>query len=149
MKVRRATVVDLPALNSLFVAYLQFYKRDATGERPLKFLEENLLKERSVIFVAENDEGLLCGFTQLYPRLSSLSMGTYIYLSDLYVDETCRKQGIGQSLMNAANDYSVSMGAVKIELNTANTNVTAQSLYESLQYQMDSDYRTYTLLLKK
>jgi GNAT superfamily N-acetyltransferase len=51
-------------------------------------------------------------------------MGHYIYLSDLYVDETRRKQGIGKALMDAAKDN------------------------ESLEYQMDSDYRTYVLIQK-
>jgi GNAT superfamily N-acetyltransferase len=57
-------------------------------------------------------------------RPSSLSMGHYIYLSDLYVDETRRKQGIGKALMDAAKDN------------------------ETREYQMDSDYRTYVLILK-
>jgi ribosomal protein S18 acetylase RimI-like enzyme len=149
MKVRRATAEDLPELTSLFVKYLQFYKRDSSGERPLAFLTENLSKQRSTVFVAENDEQKLCGFTQLYQGPSSLAMRHYIYLSDLYVDESCRKQGVGKALMDAAKDYAVSIDAVKIELNTANTNVIAQSLYESLEYQMDKDYRTYVLMLSK
>ncbi|MDR3616550.1 MAG: GNAT family N-acetyltransferase [Candidatus Obscuribacterales bacterium] len=149
MRIRRATVEDLPTIHPLFVKYLQFYERDSSGEKPMTFLTENLLESRSTIFVAENDKRKLCGFTQLYQRLSSLSMGHYIYLSDLYVNETCRKQGLGKALMDAAKEYAISIDAVKIELNTAHTNIAAQSLYESLEYQMDRDYRTYILMLKK
>jgi ribosomal protein S18 acetylase RimI-like enzyme len=148
MKIRRASVEDLASLHPLFVKYLQFYKRDSSGEKPSIFLRENLLKERSTIFVAESDDLKLYGFTQLYQRPSSLAMAHYIYLSDLYVDESCRKQGVGKALMEAAKAYAVSIDAVKIELNTAHTNVGAQSLYESLDYQIDKDYRTYTLLLR-
>jgi ribosomal protein S18 acetylase RimI-like enzyme len=49
--------------------------------------------------------------------------------------------------MNAAKDYAVETDAGGITLETATTNTTAQSLYESLGYEKDTGFFTYFLKL--
>lgn len=147
MQIVRAELQHVEALLPQFNAYRDFYEMDHAPDKVREFLTENIRQGRSVIFLALNDEGAVVGFTQLYSRLSSLSMTHYLYLSDLYVDSRWRGRGVARMLMNQAKDYSASHGASSIQLETAHTNKSAQALYESLGYQHDHEFRTYTLPL--
>ncbi len=151
LQIRRAELSDVEALLPQFNAYRSFYKRQPAADIARTFLTENLSQDRSIIFVAiakqPSGNEVIVGFTQLYPRLSSLSMTYYMYLSDLYVDENCRKNGIAKQLMKQAEEYSIANGAIFIELQTANTNTNAQALYESLGYKQEDEFRTYVLKL--
>lgn len=147
MEIRRAEPLDIEAMLPLFNAYRAFYKREAAGDSARAFLHENLELQRSIIFIAYDDFAKPVGFTQLYPRVSSLSMLPYIYISDLFVDPSLRKQGIAKKLMQKVTEYSTAIGANGIELETAHTNTTAQALYESLGYTYEQEYRTYYLSL--
>ena len=149
MQIRRADLGDIEALLPQFEAYRAFYKCDAAPDTARAFLKENLETGRSIIFIAQDDSGKVVGFSQLYPRVSSLSMSPYIYISDLYVDKSARRHGIARKLMNVVKDFSIASGARNVQLETAHTNVNAQGLYESLGYEQDLDYRTYALSLKK
>ncbi|MBY0548374.1 MAG: GNAT family N-acetyltransferase [Candidatus Obscuribacterales bacterium] len=147
MQTVRAELQHVEALIPQFNSYRAFYEMDHAPDKVREFLTANIRQGRSVIFLALNDEGLVVGFTQLYSRLSSLSMRQYLYLSDLYVDSLWRGRGVARMLMNQAKDYSTACGASSIQLETAHTNKTAQSLYESLGYLHDQEFRTYILPL--
>lgn len=149
LQIRQAEISDIEILSPLFCAYRAFYKCDPAADETRKFLAKNLAEKRSIIFVAINEQGQMVAFTQLYQWLSSLSMAHYIYLSDLYVDEAFRKQGIAKLLMEKAEEHGRAIGAIKIQLETAHTNVQAQGLYQSLGYQWEQEYRTYVLKLPK
>jgi len=145
MQIRRAGPEDIEKILPLFNAYRAFYKQEASPEKARAFLLENLALERSIIFFAYDNSEKPVGFIQLYPRVSSLSMTPYIYISDLFVDPDYRRLGIARKLMQAAHDYAIALGASSIQLETAHTNTTAQELYESLGYEHDQEYRTYYL----
>jgi ribosomal protein S18 acetylase RimI-like enzyme len=147
MEIRKVGLSDVEALLPLFNAYRDFYKQEPQPERARAFLRENLMRNRSTIFIAVNESGKAVGFTQLYPTVSSLSMAPVVYLSDLFVDDQYRKNGIAKLLMKAAEKFALEFGAVAIDLQTAHTNTKAQKLYESLGYEQDQAYRTYTLKL--
>lgn len=147
MHIRKAGPADIEAMLPLFNAYRAFYKQVAAPETAQAFLLENLKRERSIIFIAYDVAETPVGFVQLYPRVSSLSMAPYIYLSDLFVDIDHRRYGIAKKLMLAAYDYAIACGARSIQLKTAHDNKTAQGLYESLGYEYEQEYRTYNLSL--
>ena len=147
MQIRKAKENDLDILLPLFHAYRNFYKKPFLDKQASDFLKDNLGQKRSTIFIAESDEGKPVGFIQMYWHLSSLSMAPVLYLSDLYVEEASRKQGIARKLMQQAQAYGIDSGAVRAELHTAHTNVNAQKLYESLGYEWDQAYRGYSLSL--
>lgn len=146
MEIRKVGLSDVEALLPLFNAYRDFYKQEPQPERARAFLRENLMRNRSTIFIAI-ENGKAIGFTQLYPTVSSLSMAPVIYLSDLFVTEQHRKQGVAKQLMKVAEKFALDSGAVAIDLQTAHTNTKAQKLYESLGYEFDQAYRTYSLRL--
>ncbi len=145
MEIRRAEPQDIEAVLPLFVAYREFYKRETDLSKAKSFLSDNLELGKSVIFIAYDEFARAVGFAQLYLQVSSLSMSTYIYLSDLFVDSQLRSKGFGNELLNAVNAYGTAIGAKTIQLETAESNVQAQKLYESCGYKWDKEFRTYVL----
>lgn len=146
MHVRRGGIEDLEAVAALFDAYRQFYQQPADIEKSRSFLGGRLANGDSVIFLAEED-GVVIGFTQLYPLFSSTVCRPIWLLNDLFTIAEARGKGVGRALMEAARQHAVHTGAASIELSTAHTNLPAQRLYESLGYVKDETYRVYTLRL--
>ena len=88
------------------------------------------------------------GITQLYTTFDSLELSKKIILYDLYVRSEYRNKGIGRMLMNAAKSFAEKKGVTSIELSTSINNKNAQSLYESLEYQRDTEFYDYYLAIK-
>ena len=145
--VRQAVLADLDAVANLFDHYRQFYGQPSDLTAARTFLKARFEHGESTIFLAES-EGQALGFTQLYPSFSSVSMARVFVLNDLYVAPTARRHGVGQKLLKAAVIYAGQLGAVRLSLTTAVDNVTAQSLYESIEWLRDEKFYTYHLALK-
>lgn len=151
MPVRRAEPADLDAITALFDAYRVFYGLPSDAPAARHYLSERMSRAESVIFVAHADGsagGPLVGFTQLYPSFCSLELAPIAVLYDLYVAPSARGAGHASALLAAARDHGVAMGAARLELSTAVTNVTAQRLYESLGWKRDTEYLHYELPLR-
>ena len=93
------------------------------------------------MLVAENDGGAAIGFVQLYQTFSSILAAPMYVLSDLFVIPEARRRGVGTRLLKSAVETARAAGAVRVELATAITNVSAQRLYESLGWQRDEFYQ--------
>ena len=148
LSIRKGSIEDLNQLSQLFNQYRQFYEQ--TSDLPLatQFIAERISKQESVIFVAENNEGELIGFCQIYPSFCSVIAAKVGILYDLFVDSTARKTGAGRALMLAAHEYAVKSGLARLDLSTAKNNYTAQALYESLGWKRDEVFYTYSKAFK-
>ncbi len=142
--IRFATIHDLEALASLFNQYRQFYEQTPDIALAKNFISERLNKQDSVIFVAENQEQKLIGFCQIYPSFCSVIAAKIGVLYDLFVDSAARKTGAGRALMLAAHEYSANNGYARLDLSTAKNNHAAQALYESLGWERDEVFYTYS-----
>ena len=126
---------------------------DSTGrpssiDAARRFLSDRLKNDESVIFAAQLAEtDALVGFTQLYPTFSSVRMRRVWTLNDLVVAEAARSNGVARSLMEAAQAFATSTGAVALELATERDNTVAQALYDSLEYERVEEYLHVTLTL--
>jgi GNAT superfamily N-acetyltransferase len=144
--IRQATVADLEPLVSLFDSYRRFYRYPGEPERIRKFLLDRFEHNQSVIFVALDGDRMV-GFTQLYPSFSSGSLARIFVLNDLFVDPGIRRRGVGRSLLQAAAHYGRRVGALRLTLATETTNMSAQSLYETLGWRRDTQFYVYNLTL--
>ncbi|MEM6642708.1 MAG: GNAT family N-acetyltransferase [Bacteroidota bacterium] len=133
--VREAQAADLDRLAVLFDQYRQFYGKssDETGSRT--FLEERVNKQDSVIYVFENEEGKLTGFTQLYPIFSSTRMKRMWLLNDLFVSKEYRGLGMSKALIKKAQENARSTGACSIMLETGKENHIGNKLYPSMGFE--------------
>ncbi|YCH22461.1 GNAT family N-acetyltransferase [Pseudomonas sp. D1-3] len=145
MPTRIATAADLDDLVALFAAYLDFYGVGKPERQIRAFLAERLERDDSTLLIARDDGANAQGFVQLYPLYDSLALRPCLLLSDLYVAEQARRQGVGEQLLEAARQRGLRIGACGLQLETARTNQAAQSLYERLGYVRDAIYLTYRL----
>jgi len=146
IEIKRATPDDIDYLVPLFDGYRQFYRYSSDLSAARAFLAQRLTQRDSIIFVAWQKNAAI-GFTQLYPSFSSLRMARLFVLSDLYVDVSARKLGAGRLLLEAAARYGRSEGAGYLSLETARTNLIAQSLYESCGWKRDTEFYVYELVV--
>ena len=146
--IKEATVKDSEKIGEVFDLYRQFYKKDPDKITSIEYIKKRLAKKESIIFFVEEDN-VCIGFVQLYVTFDSLELGKKVVLYDLFVRPEYRKKGIGAMLMDASKDFAENNGISGIELSTAISNGTAQSLYESLGYERDNEFYSYYLSTKK
>src|SRR3989344_670543 len=141
--IRLAPPADADTVAPLFDAYRQFYAQapDLAGAKA--FIAERLEREESVILLAQDASQTAVGFCQLYPTFCSVEAAPIYTLYDLFVAPAARKTGAGRSLLMAAEATARTHGKVRMDLTTAHTNTTAQSLYESLGWTLDTVFRAY------
>lgn len=137
MTIREATIDDLDMLVPLFDGYRKFYRQASDMEKAKAFLENRILKNESVIYIAFA-KAIPVAFTQLYPIFSSVSMQSMYLLNDLYVDASYRGQGIGTALITKVKQRCINEDQKGIALQTETSNP-AQKLYESLGFKKDPD----------
>lgn len=143
IKTRLATLDDLDGIAPLFDSYRQFYEQPSDLVRARGYIEERMRHNESVIYVAENGNGVLTGFTQLYPTFCSVRLAPTYVLYDLFVSKAARGSGAGRRLMEAAEAHAAKTGAARMELSTARSNTVAQSLYESQGWVRDETFLVY------
>jgi ribosomal protein S18 acetylase RimI-like enzyme len=120
----------------LFDKYRVFYKQPSDIELAKNFIQTRLDNNESIIFVAlVNEKSKPVGFTQLYPKYSSVRAVRNWILNDLYVDKEYRKQGIGEKLIKTAMNFAKENNAKFVELSTAVDNYAGQSLYEQIGFE--------------
>ncbi|MBV9337163.1 MAG: GNAT family N-acetyltransferase [Solirubrobacterales bacterium] len=102
--------------------------------------EPGQLAERMRELMAGGDTVVLLGgagphgLAVLRFRASIWSQALECYLAELYVVPERRGRGLGRALMNAAIEFAREHGADYMDLNTADTDVAARGLYESLGF---------------
>lgn len=155
MEIKKINNTQSDLVIELFDKYRVFYKQQSDLALAKDFIQTRLDNNESVIFVAlignnVNDKLKPIGFTQLYPKYSSVRTVKNWILNDLYVEAEYRKQGIGENLIRTAMDFAKEHNARFVELSTAVNNYTAQNLYEQIGFEkqnQDSEFYTYRINL--
>lgn len=143
LRTRVATLADLDVVAPLFDAYRQFYEQAPDAAAARHFIRDRLQRDESIILLALSEAQQAVGFAQLYPLFCSIDAKAIYQLSDLFVVPDARRSGAGRALLLAAERHAKNTGRTRLELTTARTNKTAQSLYESLGWQRDEVYYAY------
>lgn len=141
---RAATAADITRIADLFDQYRQFYEQAPSPEAAHDFISQRFSKSESVLLVAETTQKEIVGFCQLYPSFCSVEAAPIYVLYDLFVEPAARKTGAGRSLLLAAEARAAKDGKARMDLTTAKTNHSAQSLYESLGWVRDEVFYAYS-----
>ncbi len=147
--IKRIGLADKELVTGLFNSYRVFYKQQPDMQLAKAFISERLGNNESVIFVALRGD-VPVGFTQLYPKYSSVSAVKNWILNDLYVDEAYREQGIAKLLINATLDFARVNKSRYVQLETATDNYNAQALYEQSGFEQqapDTEFVLYKFTL--
>lgn len=148
-RVRRATSDDLDQLVPLFDGYRQFYGKTSDLSVARQFMTDRISHGESVMLIAEDPGGTAIGFVQLFPSFSSVLAAPIYLLSDLFVAPAARRRGVGALLLETAAETARAAGAVRLELSTAITNVSAQRLYKALGWKRYEEFYVYSLSLER
>lgn len=141
-----ATGPELGAAAILFDRYRSFYGRPSNTSLAEHYLRERLMAGDSTVLLARHLDQWV-GFCQLYRGFSSISCARTVILNDLYVDDGHRSAGVGRALIDRASAFARRTGAAQVVLETADTNVRAQALYESLGFERSRGFVGYSLCL--
>lgn len=144
IQTRIATLADADAIAPLFDAYRQFYEQPADLSLATGFIRDRLLNNESVILLAVGADRQILGFCQLYPGFCSVEAKPVYSLYDLFVRPEARRYGAGKALLQAAERHAAHNGYTRLDLTTAKTNASAQSLYESLGWVRDELFHAYS-----
>jgi ribosomal protein S18 acetylase RimI-like enzyme len=130
--VREAREADLEAVARLLYDFNREFDDPAPLPAQLAVRVRELLAGGDTGLVVAGDDPV--GLALMRFRLSLWEPGLECYLAELYVVPALRGQGIGRSLMEAAMDLARARGAGSMDLGTAETDVAARRLYESLGF---------------
>lgn len=93
-------------------------------------IKDLLAKESFNLFVAKNDKGYILGMLTL-TSCGTLT-GDKVWIEDVIVDASFRKQGVGRALLQAAVDYARNeLKASSIYLTSNPSRIAARALYRS------------------
>lgn len=145
--IRRAKSQDIPGINHLLNQVLLVHhigRPDLFKEIGQKYTEDKLIEmindDENPIWVCvdENENVLAHCFCQISVREETSSSFPYktIYIDDLCVDETCRKQNIGTQIYQFVKDYAAKNGFYNVTLHAWECNPTAVAFYKSLGMQI-------------
>lgn len=134
--ISRATAQDLVALVPLFDAYRSFFTGGQDVEESRRFLEERLVRDDSVVFIARCGTTAE-GFIQLYPLWSSWYCRRIWFLSDLYVRDSSRGCGVGRRLVERVIAYAHETGASSVMVELPHAEPHLKEFYARLGFQED------------
>ncbi|HUA06052.1 MAG TPA: GNAT family N-acetyltransferase [Solirubrobacteraceae bacterium] len=133
--VRAATAADAAAVGRLLHDFNTEYDDPTPGPDKLADRIEQLLAGGdTAVLLAGSDPARPDGLAVLRFRPALWSEALECYLAELYVVPAMRGRGLGRALMNAAMRFARERGADYMDLGTAETDVAARSLYESLGF---------------
>ncbi|WP_222931486.1 GNAT family N-acetyltransferase [Xanthovirga aplysinae] len=147
--IRRATLNDLKVIVPLFDQYMVFYNKPSNFELHTNYLRERLEKGEAIIFLAfnfnEEEKKKAIGFTLIYTTFSKVSLGKVLTLNDLFVELAYRERGYGEALIKRTIEQARQMGAIRVGLETAKDNFSAQQLYHKMGFVREEEFLAYNL----
>jgi ribosomal protein S18 acetylase RimI-like enzyme len=132
LAVRRATVADAEVIGRLLYDFNTEFDDPTPPPEKLADRFRQLLAggDTAVLLAGAGSDGL--AVLRFRPAIWSAALECY--LAELYVVPAERGRGLGRALMNAAMDLARDQGADYMDLGTAETDVAARNLYESLGF---------------
>ena len=130
--VRRGGVADAEVIGRLLHDFNSEFDEPTPGPRVLAERIRELLPAGEITVLLAGDEP--CGLALLRFRPSLWADALDCYLEELYVAPRRRGQGLGRALMESAIELARREGAAHMDLGTAESDIVARALYESLGF---------------
>ncbi len=138
VNVRSATLADAAQLASL-AAQLGYA---STPEQVAARLREIACEREHVLLVAEDSDGVLGGYIEVFP-FRTIGADARIEIASLVVDESCRSQGVGRLLMEHAETWGRAHGFREAGLRSNVIREPAHTFYENLGYRVNKTQKSF------
>jgi ribosomal protein S18 acetylase RimI-like enzyme len=144
IRIRPATPADVPEMLRLWRKMMDHHARLEPRFRPLphpegeraweKHLREDILSNTDChALVADAGERLVGQIIGTLPNpLPVFEAQTFGFVTDVVVDPTARRQGVGRRLFDALKDWFRRQGATHVELQVAHANPAAQAFWRGI-----------------
>ena len=116
---------ELKRLNDLF---------NGEGCNTVKAIEESIKGNKQEIICVAGDGSTLVGFCCRQVLKSMSYAAKYGEITELYVEEEYRRQGIGRKLLRTIETELSERGVKHLHILTGEENIVAQTLYSSYGY---------------
>jgi GNAT superfamily N-acetyltransferase len=129
--VRALTTDDFDAWLPLWNGYLEFYETKLEPEitrHTFGRLTDTTTNMHAALAVNESGEAV--GMVTWLTHPGTWSRNDYVYIEDLFVSAAARGTGAGRALIEHVSEWADAAGAGKVYWLTAETNKTAQQLYD-------------------
>lgn len=144
--IRKAVKQDEPRIRALFIEMLQtiYSKQEVDGYED-GYLDKFFDAHEDWICVAQ-----IHGFVAAYLSIEvHREQETFLYLDDLSVSQRYRGNGIGTSLIKAAEQFAEEINVPTIVFHVEKSNGSAFRLYQRLGYSIMSDEDTRFKMMRK
>ena len=144
--IRAANEMDFPAIFTLIKEFSIFQGTPEKVSISVEQMQEN--KELFNCLVAETKDKHIIGFASFFFAYYSWS-GKALYLDDLYVKESFRKQAIGKMLFDAVLAFAKNSHCNKMRWLVSKWNTNAIGFYKSIGANIDETELTCDLTLNE
>lgn len=135
--IRQATENDFPSILSLIKELAEFEKAPEKVTNTLEQMKEE--KDLFRCFVAETNDGEIAGMA-LYFFAYYTWVGKSLYLDDIYVRESYRKQKIGTELLKKVFEVARKENCKRVRWQVLNWNKPAIQMYEKAGAEIDDEW---------
>ena len=134
----------MPDMVALFESYRRHYGQPGESVEVRDWLESQLASGGLRGFLAHHD-GEAVGIALVASTPSSLRLGHFWQLRDLYVADRQRRRGVGRALLARVRDTAAAEGALRVSLTTEADNIGALALYRHLGFERVDGYTSMSL----
>lgn len=132
---REALPRDKAQWRELFLAYGVFYETEFTPDILEGVWEWILDSSHPLTCWVADDDGVLLGFAHVREQPDTFVAGPSWFLDDLFTIPAARGRGIGRALISHAREFAAAHGGGDLRWITAEDNVVARGLYDTLATQ--------------
>lgn len=132
--VRVPTALDIPGLAALFSEMQRHYQRPVTDEQAIEAATLACRPARATfdphVLIATADTRVV-GSIVLNVTFPAFELSRALYIRDLYVARSMRRNGIGQALVKAAAQLTYEKNYSALDWTTETGNIGARQMYEA------------------
>jgi GNAT superfamily N-acetyltransferase len=132
--IRSPTRLDIPALAALFSEMQRHYRRPVTDEQAMQAATLACQPVSATfdpwVLVATMGP-VIVGSVVLNVTFPAFELSRALYIRDLYVAQSVRRNGVGQALVRAAARLTYAQGFSALDWTTETNNIDARKMYES------------------
>jgi ribosomal protein S18 acetylase RimI-like enzyme len=132
--IRSPTRLDIPALAALFSEMQRHYRRAVTAEQAMQAATLACQPVSATfdprVLVATMGP-VIVGSVVLNVTFPAFELSRALYIRDLYVAQSARRNGVGQALVRAAARLTYAHGFSALDWTTETNNIDARKMYES------------------
>ena len=146
MKIHFAQTSDIPRLMELLTQVLELHARGradifktGTTKYSPSELADMIADDERPLFVIEDESKTVQGYAMCemhHIDAQNMVPMKELYIDDLCVDQSCRKNHYGKALYEAVKDYAKRQGVYHITLNVWACNPDAMAFYEHIGLSM-------------